>query len=212
MDLQQGENVIYEGHPSWRSIIHFYILGVVAVLVVAAAAAGLSQLIEDEVKTEWVAIGAIGSLLILLLVGWLKRIATDYTITDRRLIIRRGILSRNVDQTHIDRVQNVSSRQSFLQRLLRVGTVDFDTASNEPENTFAFEGVGDPQGVVRKVDQASQAAGAGGIEDAGQAQQPAPPAPQQPAPEQQAAPEQTPAPPSEPQAPPPPPPPPPQQR
>src|SRR5918999_3942172 len=182
MDLQQGENVIYEGHPSWRSIVHFYILGVLAVLVVAAAAAGLSQVIEDEVKAAWVAIAAIGSFLILVLVGWLKRMSTDYMITDRRLIIRRGILSRNVDQTRIDRVQNVSSRQSFLQRLLRVGTVDFDTASNEPENTFAFEGVGDPQGVVRKVDQASHAAGAGGLGGAAQAQQAAPAQPPAPPP------------------------------
>src|SRR5918999_5439600 len=179
MDLQQGENVIYEGHPSWRSIVHFYILGVLAVLVVAAAAAGLSQVIEDEVKAAWVAIAAIGSFLILVLVGWLKRMSTDYMITDRRLIIRRGILSRHVDQTRVDRVQNVASSQSFLQRILRVGTVDFDTASNEPENTFAFRGVSDPQGVVRKVDQAANAgAGLGGPQ-----QQPAPA--EQPAPAQQ---------------------------
>jgi len=176
VDLQQGENVIYEGHPSWRSILHFYILGILAVLVAAAAAAGVSQVVEDEVKPAWVAIAAIGAFLILVLIGWLKRIATDYMITDRRLIIRRGILSRHIDQTRVDRVQNVTSNQSFLQRILRVGTVDFDTASNEPQNTFAFRGVSDPQGVVRKVDQAASAA-------AGYGQQ-------QPAPQQQAAPPQ----------------------
>jgi uncharacterized membrane protein YdbT with pleckstrin-like domain len=187
MDLQQGENVIYEGHPSWRSIIHFYILGILAVLVAAAAAAGVSQIVEDEVKPAWVAIAAIGAFLILVLVGWLKRIATDYMITDRRLIIRRGILSRHIDQTRVDRVQNVTSSQSFLQRILRVGTVDFDTASNEPTNTFAFRGVSDPQGVVRKVDQASNAAAAG---LGGAQQQPAPAQQpqQQPAPAQQQAP------------------------
>jgi uncharacterized membrane protein YdbT with pleckstrin-like domain len=186
VDLQQGENVIYEGHPSWRSILHFYILGILAVLVAAAAAAGVSQVVEDEVKPAWVALAAIGAFLILVLIGWLKRIATDYMITDRRLIIRRGILSRHIDQTRVDRVQNVTSNQSFLQRILRVGTVDFDTASNEPENTFAFRGVSDPQGVVRKVDQAASAAAGLGA----QPQQPAPPqpAPQQPAPQQPAPP------------------------
>jgi uncharacterized membrane protein YdbT with pleckstrin-like domain len=181
MDLQQGENVIYEGHPSWRSILHFYILGILAVIVVAAAAAGVSQVVEDEVKPAWVAIAAIAALLILLLVGWLKRMSTDYMITDRRLIIRRGILSRHVDQTRVDRVQNVASSQSFLQRILRVGTVDFDTASNEPENTFAFRGVSDPQGVVRKVDQATSAStGLGGAQQPAPAQQP--PAQEQPPP------------------------------
>jgi uncharacterized membrane protein YdbT with pleckstrin-like domain len=175
MDLQQGESVIYEGHPSWRSILGFYILGVLAVVLAAAAAAGISQIVEDEVKAGWVAIAAIGVFAILLLVGWLKRISTDYMITNRRLIIRRGILSRHVDQTRIDRVQNVSSSQSVLERLLRVGTVDFDTASNEPENTFSFRGVGDPQGVVRKVDAASQAATQGGLEGGRQQEPPTPP-------------------------------------
>jgi uncharacterized membrane protein YdbT with pleckstrin-like domain len=169
------------------------------VVVVAAAAAGVSQVVEDEVKPGWVAIAAIAALLVLLLVGWLKRIATDYMITDRRLVIRRGILSRHIDQTRVDRVQNVTSSQSFLQRILRVGTVDFDTASNEPTNTFAFRGVSDPQGVVRKVDQASNAAAGLGAPQ----QQPAPaqqPAPQQPAPQQQAAPQQTHQPPPPPQS------------
>jgi uncharacterized membrane protein YdbT with pleckstrin-like domain len=182
VDLQQGESVIYEGHPSWRSILHFYVLGVLAVIVVAAATAGVSQIAEGEVKGGWVAIAAIGAFLILVLVGWLKRISTDYMITDRRLIVRRGILSRNIDQTRVDRIQNVTSSQSFLQRILRVGTVDFDTASNEPENTFAFRGVSDPQGVVRKVDQAaSAAAGHGGVGGYRQA-------PPQQAPPQQAPP------------------------
>jgi uncharacterized membrane protein YdbT with pleckstrin-like domain len=188
MDLQQGENVIYEGHPSWRSILHFYILGILAVLVVAAAAAGVSQIVEDEVKPAWVAIAAIAAFLVLVLIGWLKRIATDYMITDRRLIIRRGILSRHIDQTRVDRVQNVTSSQSFLQRILRVGTVDFDTASNEPQGTFAFRGVSDPQGVVRKVDQAATAATGLGAAQQPAPQQPAPPAPQQPAPPQQTPP------------------------
>src|SRR4051812_14274134 len=36
VDLHPGERIIYEGHPSWRSILRFYILGL---LIVAAAAA-----------------------------------------------------------------------------------------------------------------------------------------------------------------------------
>jgi hypothetical protein len=37
VDLQPGERVIYQGHPSWRAILGFYIKG----LLVAAAAAVL---------------------------------------------------------------------------------------------------------------------------------------------------------------------------
>jgi hypothetical protein len=44
----------------------------------------------------------------------------------------------------------VSYSQSVLQRLLGIGDVDFDTASNDPTD-FVFAGVGDPGGVVESV-------------------------------------------------------------
>ena len=62
------------------------------------------------------------------LVGMVRRIFVRFTITDQRLRIQRGIISRAVQQTRIDRVQNVNTRQSPVERMLRVGTVDFDTA------------------------------------------------------------------------------------
>ena len=62
--------------------------------------------------------------------GFLFRIATVYTITNQRLRIKRGLLVKRVQQTRIDRVQNVNTDQSVLERMLRVGTVDFDTAGH----------------------------------------------------------------------------------
>ena len=40
MDTEAGEHVIFEGHPSWRAIIGFYIVGLLAVGAAAAIAAG----------------------------------------------------------------------------------------------------------------------------------------------------------------------------
>ena len=34
-DLHPGEQIIYEGHPSWRSILAYYLKGLLAALVVA---------------------------------------------------------------------------------------------------------------------------------------------------------------------------------
>jgi uncharacterized membrane protein YdbT with pleckstrin-like domain len=67
------------------------------------------------------------------------------------LYIRRGILSRKEQHTVIERVQNVETRQSLLERLLRVGTVDFDTAATD-DSVFAFVGVSSPKRVVAAVD------------------------------------------------------------
>ena len=47
----------------------------------------------------------------------------------------------------------MNSRQSVLERLLRVGPVDFDTAGGA-EYDFAFRGVANPRQIVRTVHEA----------------------------------------------------------
>ena len=100
-----------------------------------------------------------------LVVGFLKRWATTYTITNRRLNIKRGIISREVQETRLERVQNVNTSQSVYQRVMRIGDVDFDTAASGGDYDFIFYGVADPADVVHKVDQATgvNAAGSHGL-------------------------------------------------
>ena len=152
MDLHPGERIVFEGHPSWRSTLGFYIK---ALLFVAIAA--LIGLLVDGTGAAVVAGLVVFG--IALVVGYLKRLATHYVITTERLHIRRGILSRRVQQTQIDRVQNVNTDQSLLERMLRVGTVDFDTAGTD-DSDFTFSGVSDPPQVVRAVDEARRAGAA----------------------------------------------------
>jgi uncharacterized membrane protein YdbT with pleckstrin-like domain len=150
METEQNENVIYEGRPSWRAILGFYIMG----LVVAVVAGAIALLVSGG--GLGVAVG-VGVFVVVLLVGWLKRLSTRYTITDRRLAIKRGIIARNVEEARVERVQNVTVRQGILERILQVGTVDFDTASNRADDTFEFRGVAQPEKITRLVDQAHAA-------------------------------------------------------
>ena len=146
MDLSSGEHVLFEGHPSWRSILGFYLVG----LIVVAAAAGIGFLVADAAGA---AIAGVAAFVIVLLVGFLRRIGTTYTITNRRLHIKRGILARRTQEANLQRVQNVNTSQSVLQRVLQVGTVDFDTAGSG-DYDFTFSGVSQPEKVVRAVDRA----------------------------------------------------------
>jgi uncharacterized membrane protein YdbT with pleckstrin-like domain len=150
IDLHEGEQIIFEGHPSWRATLAFYLQGTLAVAVIAAiawlvASAGLGAAILA------------GGVALLVLGGFVKRMATVYTITNQRLRIKRGILAKKVQQTRIDRVQNVNTDQSVIQRVLRVGTVDFDTAGTD-DSDFTFAGVSSPSKVVEAVDRAQHAA------------------------------------------------------
>lgn len=146
MDLHAGENVIYEGHPSWRSTLTVYIVGV----LIAAAAVAIGVLADNT----GIGVAAGGVILVLtLIVGFLRRITTRYLITNRRLQIRRGLLSKHVEETRVDRVVDVSVHQRVLDRLLRIGAVDFDNASAQQGDLFRFTGVANPEHVVRAIDQ-----------------------------------------------------------
>jgi len=135
-----------------------------AVLVVAAVIALITAL-SDEVKWDLVGAVVVVGFALVVLIGFIRRIATVYTITNQRLRIKRGILSKRVQQTRIDRVQNVNTDQSVLERVLRVGTVDFDTAGTD-DSDFTFDGVSSPARVVEAVDRAQHAATATRDDDA----------------------------------------------
>jgi uncharacterized membrane protein YdbT with pleckstrin-like domain len=153
--LSEGEHTVFQGHPSWRSTIAFYLKGLLGVIVAAALAAGISHIVEDSVQGGWVAATAVVLFIAVLVVGYVKRIATTYTITNRRLHIKRGIVARRTQEARLERVQNVNTEQSVLERMLRVGTVDFDTAGTE-DHDFQFEGVAAPLQVVEAVDRAQR--------------------------------------------------------
>ena len=144
MNLLEGEELVWQGRPSWRSMLAFYLeWGFFALLPVIVVSVAVK--VGNANWPIWVGIVlTIVLLAIVLGIGWLRRLITLYTVTSQRLLIRRGILSRKEQAAHIDRVQNVSTTQNLLQRLLRVGDVDFDTAGSA-DYDFRFAGVSAPR-------------------------------------------------------------------
>jgi uncharacterized membrane protein YdbT with pleckstrin-like domain len=153
VDPEPHEQVFFHGHPSWRAILDFYAKGIAAAAVAGIAAGLVTAIVSGHVQVGWIVAVVLVCFLAVLLVGAVKRARTTYTITNERLTIDQGLMSRNVQETRLERIQNVNSRQSLLERLLRVGTVDFDTAAGA-EYDFAFRGVANPHEIVRTVDRA----------------------------------------------------------
>ncbi len=152
--LSGDEQVIFEGHPSWRAILGFYLKGI----VIAAIAGAIAKLLGASSATVFGIVLVILALTVL--AGFIKRVTTTYTITNRRLNIKRGMISREIQETRLERVQNVNYNQSLYQRIMQIGDVDFDTAGSS-DYDFIFAGVADPGVVVQSVDQATGAGTAG---------------------------------------------------
>lgn len=147
LNLRTGERVLYEGRPSWRALFAFYASGIVGALVIGA----LVWLIGDS--TAMGVVVAVVLIALTVVIGWVRRLFTTYLITTQRLRIARGILRRRVQETRLDRVQNVNYDQSLFDRMVNVGTVNFDTAGSD-DSSFNFVWVNGPERVVRAVDEA----------------------------------------------------------
>ena len=146
--------MLFEGHPSWRSILDFYLKGLALTAIICFLVAVGTEVADDR-NDSLVVILAVVGVGVTLLVGFIKRVATSYTITNRRLHIKKGIVSRTIQETRLERVQNVNISQGVLQRVFQIGDVDFDTAAGDDYN-FIFAGVAEPQDVVEKVDEATR--------------------------------------------------------
>jgi uncharacterized membrane protein YdbT with pleckstrin-like domain len=136
--------MVWQGRPSWRSTMSFYLKWLVIAIIPLVLGGLFGHLL-------WGSTGAIVIVAIALIVGWLRRLATRYTITDRRIVINRGLLSRHEQRAHIDRVQNVQLTQSMFDRMFGVGTLDFDTAGTD-DSDFRFIGIAHPEELRDRID------------------------------------------------------------
>ena len=120
--------------------------------------------------SKWTAYGALGFVVIVggtVLYNWVKRQFTEYTITDKRLNVRWGILSKRETTTTLDRIQNLTITQTLVDRILNTGTIDFDTASDASDERFRFHGVNEPGALRQKINQVRLGSAAPGANTAG---------------------------------------------
>ncbi|WP_448577465.1 PH domain-containing protein [Thermosphaera sp.] len=114
-----NEQILYRAHPSlWRQS------------PLAVAAWLLLALLGGLFAFAWVESLYI-SAAALLIVGakWVRCQATTLTVTDRKIVMRRGLLARHESEILHRDVRNVQVVQSAMQRIMGVGTVAISSAA-----------------------------------------------------------------------------------
>ena len=150
MEMMGNESVIWEGHPTWRAMLSFHLKWIAITLLVF----GLLVLLDSigvDLPTTLIGAVLIGGIALTIFAGWVDRFFTQYTITTKRLNIRRGVLSKTESSTNVDRIQNITVKQSPVDRIMKVGSIDFDTASDDASDKFAFNGVNNPQDLRERI-------------------------------------------------------------
>ncbi len=131
-------------------MLAFHLKGLASAIVAGVIAGLVSAAVSGNVSAGWVTVAVLTVFVLVIAKGLFTRRRTTYTITSGRLTIETGLIARDVHETRLERIQNVNSRQSPLERLLGVGTVTFDTAGGGAFD-FAFRGVADPRRIVQTV-------------------------------------------------------------
>ncbi len=110
------EQILYESHPA---MFRSHPIAFILCLVLCAVGVGL------VIFLFW-ALGCAG---------------TTLTVTDKRVILRKGLLSKFVNEVMNSDVRNIQVSQTFLQRLFGVGTIGISTAA---QSGIEIEVVGIP--------------------------------------------------------------------
>lgn len=69
---------------------------------------------------------------------WLNWQAATLTVTDQRVILELGIIIRTTKVIPLDRVQDVSTRQTPIGQFLDYGSVEIDTAGAIANELFTY--------------------------------------------------------------------------
>ncbi|WGL51545.1 PH domain-containing protein [Nocardioides sp. BP30] len=131
--LNDGEHVVISTRTHPKALI-----GPVLALVVLLAIG-----VVDQVFTEAHPLQLVVWVLVLLGIVWfcvrplLQWLATTYTITNRRLITRRGVLTRRGHDIPLSRISDVEYEMDLIDRMLGCGTLMISDASTDGEVTLS---------------------------------------------------------------------------
>ena len=90
-------------------------------------------------------IAAFGIGIILLLIWYLQTKSTKLTITNKDILLEKGLLSKDRSEVSIKSIRTVKVKQSFFNRILGVGAIELYTAGDLPE--IEVKGMPDPNKV-----------------------------------------------------------------
>lgn len=139
----EGENLIWAGRPVWKWSLTFMLKWGLVALIPLVVGVILDRFFA--VGPFWFVVISVVGVALVILMAWIIRLGTYYTVTDRRLIVRHGIVSRRERSASLERIQNVNTEQGVIARALNFGDIAFETAgSDDGDSDLTLFGVDDP--------------------------------------------------------------------
>jgi uncharacterized membrane protein YdbT with pleckstrin-like domain len=150
------EKELYASHPRmFRNNPFKFVLNYLVMLICVA---GIIVIATSE-KTHallWLLGGALIVVFVIVgsiqLIWWLQVLSTTLTVTDKRTILRKGILSKFTNEVLHENIRNIQVYQSFMQRMLQVGSIGISSAG-QADVEIEVQGIPNPYDVKASIDQ-----------------------------------------------------------
>jgi len=146
--LVPGEEVVMHKHPHWKMLV----VPVVVLLVVVGLGSFLAALIGAQswgpVARIVVLVLALALVVRLTLVPLIRWRTTHFVITNRRVLVREGLITRRGMDIPLRRITGVQFRQSLFERLFGVGTLVMESASDDPLEFEDVPGIEEVHGLL----------------------------------------------------------------
>ncbi len=134
--LAPQEQLIIHSRPHWKRLIGadlIFVLGTGAAIVLLVWLNSTS--VQGTAKTVWTIIIAVAWLIVTVIwviVPFIRWLTTHFVITDRRIMFRTGILTREGIDIPMARINSVQFRHGLIDRMFRSGTLVIESASDDP--------------------------------------------------------------------------------
>jgi uncharacterized membrane protein YdbT with pleckstrin-like domain len=134
--LTADERVVLHLHPHWKAMIMPAFWTVVFGAAVLSAAIFLPN--GTGYNVTLIVIGAIALALFLWLGFWPFVVwrSTHFVFTNERVLLREGVFSREQRDIPLNRVNDVSSKQSILERMLGCGVLTVESAGERGQSVL----------------------------------------------------------------------------
>jgi len=133
--LTEGESVVVELHPTWLVLGWPLVLSVCAAVLAIAVTVVFGDL---PAGVGWVLLAMVVIPVCWLGVRWVRWRTTTIVLTTSRILERRGVLARQVEEIRLDRINELSYRQSLLERMLRTGSLVVEVGGETGVVLFSY--------------------------------------------------------------------------
>ena len=139
------EEELWKGRFSGKAQGHWWALWFIEIPALLFLWFKVPEDIRKGPYAKWAFLAAVITPLVFILWTWMiEKLSIRYRLTTHRLFIETGILSRELNEIELVRVDDVAVRQNLIQRIFNVGVITVIAPHDQTEPRLELQGIENP--------------------------------------------------------------------